>query len=324
MKTPWVERTLILIKPDGLERGIAGEILSRFERKGLRIVAAKRVIPTKEQIAEHYVEHEGNPPWFMAMCEALNGPVLAVILEGEYAVKSSRQLIGNANPLSSHPGTIRADLATGSPQNLVHGADSEPAAAREITLWFGEEYLTKKQKLTTKQAAMAHGAWNDVDVSKWKPPKKFALPSYPTLSEAYQATNGNELILESQHYLPGDVTHLIGSSVVPVNIGNLVKSGWEKEPGVLVDFGKVNPQTGKEHPEYFFWLMHPGEYPADKVWGFKRIKLVKAQSEIPAGFSVGGLTPPDANGSVKALDKVEGNLAASSFYELNDKVSVTV
>jgi nucleoside-diphosphate kinase len=169
---PTIERTLILVKPDGIARGLTGEILNRFERKGLQVVAAKMIKPNKNLVQEHYAEHKGSGEFFTAMVEALTcGPNLAVVLEGELAVKASRQVIGFASPIDQSPiGTIRGDFAIYEPKNLVHGSDSAAAAKREIILWFGEGLVLKKQPIV----AAPH-----VDVTAdglWAPPKK-VVPS---------------------------------------------------------------------------------------------------------------------------------------------------
>jgi nucleoside-diphosphate kinase len=173
---PTVERTLILVKPDGVARGLTGEILNRFERKGLKIVAAKMVKPTNELAKSHYQEHEGNGQFFKNMCEALTcGPNLAVVLEGELAIAASRQIIGFASPIDQSPiGTIRGDFAIFEPKNLVHGSDSKNAAAREIKLWFGENLLLKPSDLQKAASIDATG--------KWSPPKK--VPSKKVVPKA--------------------------------------------------------------------------------------------------------------------------------------------
>lgn len=132
-----VSRTLILIKPDAIERGLTGEIIKRFERKGFRIVKAEMKMVDEDFAGEHYAEHRHNTPYFDKMKEAItHGPVIAMILEGINAPENSRQLIGNANPHSSAVGTIRGDLAYEEAFNLVHGSDSGHSAYREIALWF--------------------------------------------------------------------------------------------------------------------------------------------------------------------------------------------
>lgn len=135
-----VGRTLILIKPDAIERGLTGEIIKRFERKGFRIVKAEMRFADEELAQRHYEEHKGNSVYYEKMIDAItHGPVIAMILEGPAVIEGSRQLIGNASPHNSQVGTIRGDLAYQEAFNLVHGSDSNGAAYREITLWFSEE-----------------------------------------------------------------------------------------------------------------------------------------------------------------------------------------
>lgn len=146
-------RTLVLLKPDAIERNLTGEILKRFERKGLHVVAAEMRWIDIKLAQEHYAEHKGNPSHYKSMTEALTrGPLMAVVLEGNSAVECSRQLIGAQSPLyNSQIGTIRADFAIEEPYNLVHGADSDNAAQREIKLWFGTS-LTKVGTPPTSKA----------------------------------------------------------------------------------------------------------------------------------------------------------------------------
>ena len=133
-----MSRTLILIKPDAFERGLSGEILARFERKGLRITAL-RVVKAETDLAErHYAEH-AEKPFFGDLVDFITGgPLVAAILEGTEAVAAARQLIGATNPLEAAPGSIRGDLATEVTYNLVHGSDSDESAEREIETWFGD------------------------------------------------------------------------------------------------------------------------------------------------------------------------------------------
>jgi nucleoside-diphosphate kinase len=132
-----VDQTLILVKPDAFARGLTGEIVSRFERKGLRI-AAMRLLTVDQELAErHYAEHEGKP-FFKELVEFItSGPIVAYVLEGESAVTAARQVIGATNPLEAAPGSIRGDFALEVGQNLVHGSDSPESAAREVNLFFG-------------------------------------------------------------------------------------------------------------------------------------------------------------------------------------------
>ena len=131
-----VERTLILVKPDGIKRRLAGEIVSRFERRHLRMRAARLVNVSQEMAEQHYAEHRWRP-FFGELVEFITGgPTLAMVFEGEGAVALARKTIGATNPAEAEPGTIRGDFASALPWNLVHGSDSPEAAEREITLWF--------------------------------------------------------------------------------------------------------------------------------------------------------------------------------------------
>jgi nucleoside-diphosphate kinase len=131
-----VERTLVLIKPDAMERGLAGEILGRFERRGLTIRGARLVQVDRELAEEHYAEH-AEKPFFGELVEFItSGPTLALALEGESAIPVVRTTMGATNPTDSAPGTIRGDLALAMPDNLVHGSDSPESAERELALWF--------------------------------------------------------------------------------------------------------------------------------------------------------------------------------------------
>jgi nucleoside-diphosphate kinase len=131
------ERTLVLIKPDGVKRRLIGEILSRIERKGLTIAAMQLQIVSDERARRHYAEHEGKP-FFGSLLEFItSGPVVAAIVEGPRAIAAGRQIAGGTDPVDkAAPGTIRGDLALITQDNLVHGSDSPESAAREIGLWF--------------------------------------------------------------------------------------------------------------------------------------------------------------------------------------------
>jgi nucleoside-diphosphate kinase len=135
------ERTLVLIKPDAMERRLAGEILGRFEQRGLAVRAAKLVQVDRELAGRHYEEHT-EKPFFGELVEFItSSPTLALVLEGESAVAVVRTTMGATNPVDSAPGTIRGDLALAMPDNLVHGSDSLESAAREIALWFSDGEL---------------------------------------------------------------------------------------------------------------------------------------------------------------------------------------
>jgi len=130
------ERTLVLIKPDAVRRGLAGEILRRFELRGLEIREARLLTVDRELAGEHYAEH-AEKPFFGELVEFItSGPTLALVLDGEGAIATVRTTMGATNPADASPGTIRGDLALSMPDNLVHGSDSPESAAREISLWF--------------------------------------------------------------------------------------------------------------------------------------------------------------------------------------------
>jgi len=135
------ERTLVLVKPDALERKLAGEILARFERRGLEIVGAKLVLVSRELAEKHYAEHTAKP-FFSELVEFItSAPTLALVLEGESAIGVVRATMGATNPVDSAPGTVRGDFALAMPNNLVHGSDSPESAEREIGLWFAADEL---------------------------------------------------------------------------------------------------------------------------------------------------------------------------------------
>jgi nucleoside-diphosphate kinase len=130
------ERTLVLIKPDAVRRGLAGEILRRFELRGLEIREARLLTVDRALAEEHYAEH-AEKPFYGELVEFItSGPTLALVLEGERAIATVRTTMGATNPADAGPGTIRGDLALSMPDNLVHGSDSPESAPREISLWF--------------------------------------------------------------------------------------------------------------------------------------------------------------------------------------------
>jgi nucleoside-diphosphate kinase len=130
------ERTLVLIKPDAVRRGLAGEILRRFELRGLEIREARLLTVDRPLAKEHYAEHAEKPFYGELVDFITSGPTLALVLEGEGAIATVRTTMGATNPADAGPGTIRGDLALSMPDNLVHGSDSPESAAREIKLWF--------------------------------------------------------------------------------------------------------------------------------------------------------------------------------------------
>jgi nucleoside-diphosphate kinase len=133
-----VQRTLVLIKPDAMERALTGEILARFERRGLALRDVRLVRVDRELAERHYAEH-AEKPFFGELVEFItSGPTLALVVEGESAISAVRTTMGATNPADAGPGSIRGDLALAMPDNLVHGSDSPESAEREIGLWFGD------------------------------------------------------------------------------------------------------------------------------------------------------------------------------------------
>ena len=136
-----MERTLVLIKPDAMQRGLAGEIVARLERRGLRI-AAMRLFQMDETLARrHYAEHEGKPFYEGLISFITSCPIIAAVFEGTNAVEVVRKTMGTTNPAAAEPGTIRGDLALETGRNLIHGSDSLESAQREIALFFREEEM---------------------------------------------------------------------------------------------------------------------------------------------------------------------------------------
>ena len=131
-----MERTLILVKPDAFARNLSGEIIARFERKALRLVALELRTISRELASQHYAEHEGKPFYEELVTFITSGPLVALVLEGDSAIVAARQVIGATNPLEATTGSIRGDYAVAVGQNMVHGSDAPASAAREIGLFF--------------------------------------------------------------------------------------------------------------------------------------------------------------------------------------------
>ena len=142
MNSQNLERTLILVKPDGVARSLVGEVVSRVENKGYQIVGLKMLTPTREILAKHYAEHEGKPFYEPLIEFMLSGPIVAMIAQGNRVIEGFRKLAGTTDPTTAEPGTIRGDLArdqgTKVVQNIVHGSDSPESAAREMAIFFPE------------------------------------------------------------------------------------------------------------------------------------------------------------------------------------------
>ncbi len=138
-----MEKSFVMVKPDGVQRGLVGEIINRFEKKGLRPVALKMMQIPEELAARHYAEHEGKPFFGDLLSFITSGPVVAMVWEGQNAVSVIRTMMGRTNPVDAQPGTIRGDLAMFMGNNVVHGSDSLESANREISLFFKEEELVR-------------------------------------------------------------------------------------------------------------------------------------------------------------------------------------
>ena len=144
------ERTLVFVKPDGVQRGLIGEIISRLERRGLKIIAAKLVRMNEEMARTHYSAHEGKPFFQRLVTFITSGPLLAMVWEGDRAVDVVRNTIGSTDPADADQGTIRADFAIVIGRNLVHGSDSEDAAVREIGIFFNKEEIIEYERDTDR------------------------------------------------------------------------------------------------------------------------------------------------------------------------------
>ncbi len=137
-----MERTFVILKPDAVQRGLVGEIVARFERRGLKIVGMKFMAVSEELARRHYAVHQGKP-FFPGLIEYITrGPVVAMVLEGTDAIQVVRRTIGATRPAEAEPGTIRGDLGLEIGRNLVHGSDGPETAAFEIDLWFGDELVS--------------------------------------------------------------------------------------------------------------------------------------------------------------------------------------
>jgi len=136
-----MERTLVLLKPDAIQRGLVGEVISRLEGRGLRIAGLKLMQIDEATARKHYAEHEGKPFYQGLIDYITSGPVVAAVLEGTRAIEVVRKTMGKTNPADADPGTIRGDLGLEMGRNLIHGSDGPEAAAREIALFFGTEAL---------------------------------------------------------------------------------------------------------------------------------------------------------------------------------------
>ncbi len=131
-----MERTFVIIKPDGVKRGLIGEVISRYERKDLKIVECKMLNADRATLEEHYIEHKEKPFYEELISYMMQGSILAMIVEGNNAIKLVRNINGKTNPAEAEPGTIRGDFANKMTENIVHASDSLESAEREISIWF--------------------------------------------------------------------------------------------------------------------------------------------------------------------------------------------
>ncbi|RFB16974.1 nucleoside-diphosphate kinase [Bacillus sp. HNG] len=145
-----MEKTFLMVKPDGVQRQLIGEIVSRFERKGFQLVGAKLMAVSEELASEHYAEHKERP-FFGELVEFItSGPVFAMVWQGENVIATARHMMGATNPKDAAPGTIRGDFGLTVGKNVIHGSDSTASAEREISLFFKEEELVAYDKLINK------------------------------------------------------------------------------------------------------------------------------------------------------------------------------
>ncbi|MBA2875029.1 nucleoside-diphosphate kinase [Thermaerobacillus caldiproteolyticus] len=142
-----MERTFLMVKPDGVQRNLIGEIVARFEKKGFQLVGAKLMQVSRELAEQHYAEHKARPFFGELVDFITSGPVFAMVWEGENVIATARQMMGKTNPQDAAPGTIRGDFGLTVGKNVIHGSDSPASAEREIHLFFKEEELVDYSKL---------------------------------------------------------------------------------------------------------------------------------------------------------------------------------
>ncbi|MBP2625656.1 MAG: Nucleoside diphosphate kinase [Firmicutes bacterium] len=139
-----MENTLVLLKPDAVAKGVCGEIIARFEKRGIKIIGMKMLYLSRAQAAIHYSEHQDKPFFDELVNFIISGPLVAIALQGENVVKLVRTMMGSTNPLEAAPGTIRGDLATNIKNNIIHGSDGPVSAKREINIYFNDSELCKE------------------------------------------------------------------------------------------------------------------------------------------------------------------------------------
>ncbi|SDD47477.1 nucleoside-diphosphate kinase [Terribacillus halophilus] len=145
-----MEKTFLMVKPDGVQRGLIGEIVTRFEKKGLKLLAGKIMVVSEEQAKTHYIEHESKPFFESLISYITSGPVFAMVWEGKDAITLTRSMIGATKPTEAAPGTIRGDYAVEMSRNLIHGSDSAESAEREIANMFDPNELIQYEQVIAK------------------------------------------------------------------------------------------------------------------------------------------------------------------------------
>lgn len=141
-----MERTFLMVKPDGVQRGLIGEIISRFEKKGFQLAGAKLLTVPRELAEAHYAEHKERPFFGELVDFITSSPVFAMVWEGDQVIATARQMMGATNPLNAAPGTIRGDFGISVGMNIIHGSDSPESAERELALWFNDTETTEYKK----------------------------------------------------------------------------------------------------------------------------------------------------------------------------------
>lgn len=141
-----MEKTFIMVKPDGVQRGLIGEIVTRFEKKGFQLVGAKLMTVSRELAEQHYAEHKGKPFFGELLDFITSGPVFAMVWQGKNVIATARLMMGKTNPAEALPGTIRGDFGVNVSMNIIHGSDSPTSAEREIALWFNQEDVSEYEK----------------------------------------------------------------------------------------------------------------------------------------------------------------------------------
>lgn len=145
-----MEKTFIMVKPDGVQRGLIGEVVSRFEKKGFQLVGAKLMMVSQELAEQHYAEHKEKPFFGELVDFITSGPVFAMVWQGNNVIATARQMMGKTNPADALPGTIRGDFGVNVAMNIIHGSDSPESAERELALWFNEAEQLNYEKTINK------------------------------------------------------------------------------------------------------------------------------------------------------------------------------